>query len=678
MKQVPKRAAGPGVVCAAAWIGVLTSLAGTAPAFGQPAPIEVPPHLPAPSQPEPAPPPGPPPGQPEASAPEAANPHPAAAEDLRYLVGRFALEYGREAPDLPPLAELNDVKVELARTDSGFKDPAEAPADAPRVSVRVGEAHDPAAYFHASAIRRITTALVEELKRRGLVGLFVAPSPDDVDDATNDDLRQGRTAMRLQIWVGVVQQIRTIASGERLPTEMRIDNPLHRRIREGSVAHPGSLLTRAAIDDYVFRLNRHPGRRVDVAVSAYGDQTGDVVLDYLVSENKPWSIYAQVSNTGTRSTDEWRERVGFVHNQLTGNDDILRVDAMTAGLEETGAVLASYEFPLFDGRMRLKPYGNYSQFEASDLGIRDEKFSGNTGVGGLEGAYNILQFGPAFIDLIGGARWEHVEVSDDIQGTQGVDNFFLPYAGARFNRDTDEASTYGQFTFEGTLSEVSNTDPAELAQLGRRDVDQDWVVLKWEMGHQFYLEPLFNRAAWRGETTKGATLAHELAFQARGQWAFYDDRMIPQAEDVAGGFYSVRGYPESVVAGDTVYMFSAEYRLHIPRLLGVPATEEDRSANRSSFFGESFRWRPEQPFGRPDWDLIFRTFVDVARVENSRKIAGEQNDSLIGAGVGLELQLRRNIFIRTDFGWALDEIKDPDTVVSSGSSRLHFSATFVY
>ncbi|MCC6679072.1 MAG: ShlB/FhaC/HecB family hemolysin secretion/activation protein [Phycisphaerales bacterium] len=692
MKVEPTRAVGALGIGAAAWISATVGLAPPlwARAAAQPEsvpgqpPIELPetkPRVPPPppeEQPAPAP----------APTPAGPAPGPAAAPALepgqtdhgeRYAVSRFVLEYGREAPNLPAIDELYDLTVDLAKDGTGYMDTTGAPPGAKAVRVRIGDVFEgDGAYFYASGVRKVTTAIVERLQKRGLVGLFVTPHPDDVDESSGADLREGRAVMRLQIWVAVVKEIRSIASGERVPADQRIDSPLHERIREGSVARKDELLTRGAIDDYVFRLNRHPGRRVDVAVSAYGEQTGDVMLDYLVSENKPWSVYGQVSNTGTRSTDEWRERLGFVHNQLTGNDDILRLDYLTSTFSGTDAVVGSYEFPVYSDRLRLRPFGSYSQFQASDLGIRDENFAGTTAIGGADVAWNVAQFGPSFIDLIGGARWENVKVLDLGQGSKGVDNFFLPSVGARFTRDTDDMSSYASVSFESTLSGVSNTDPDELAQLGRRGADKDWVVLKWDAGHQFYLEPLFNRAAWRGETGKGATLAHEVAFLARGQWAYHNDRLIPQAEDVAGGFYTVRGYPESVVAGDTVYIVSAEYRLHIPRLLGIPGTEEERTANRSTFFGEQFRWRPEQPFGRPDWDLIFRTFVDAGRVEQSKKISGEHNDSLVGTGFGLELQVRRNLFIRSDVGWVLDEISDPDTTVSVGSSRLHFSATFVY
>ena len=61
-------------------------------------------------------------------------------------------------------------------------------------------------------------------------------------------------------------------------------------------------------------------------------------LDYLVTEQKPYSAYLQVSNTGTESTGDWRERIGFIHYQMTGRDDIFSVDFITAEFDKTNTV----------------------------------------------------------------------------------------------------------------------------------------------------------------------------------------------------------------------------------------------------------------------------------------------------------------------------------------------------
>ena len=56
------------------------------------------------------------------------------------------------------------------------------------------------------------------------------------------------------------------------------------------------------------------------------------------------------------------------------------------------------------------------------------------------------------------------------------------------------------------------------------------------------------------------------ALSTRGQIRF-DDRLVPQFQQVAGGMFTVRGYEQSIVAGDSVVIGSAEYRFHLPRML---------------------------------------------------------------------------------------------------------------
>jgi hemolysin activation/secretion protein len=137
--------------------------------------------------------------------------------------------------------------------------------------------------------------------------------------------------------------------------------------------------------------------------------------------------------------------------------------------------------------------------------------------------------------------------------------------------------------------------------------------------------------------------------------------------------YSVRGYPESVAAGDTVVIGTAEYRLHIPRLFAV-------NPDPPMLFGEPFRWAPQQPYGRPDWDLIARAFIDVGQTINNRKQTFEVDQRLVGVGAGIELQFRRNLNVRVDYGVALEDVKlfPAGTRVDEGDGRLHFVGTLLF
>lgn len=612
-------------------------------------------------------------------------PHAEVSDGPVFRVSQIELKYLRETPQLPHLDELMQVEVELGQTQEGLVAPR---AGVPSLRVRLaGLAGAPTDRFYASAVQKVLERLRDELMRMRYLGVYVAPDPLDIDENGNDLRPQDRTALRVILTVGLVSEVRTVGAGERFGSTRSVNDPVHARIREHSplqpavegetppVAQGSDLLRKDVLDNYVFRLSRHPGRRVDVAISP-SEELGGVVLDYLVTENKPWTVYAQVSNTGTEQTDKIRERFGFFHTQLTDHDDVLSIDYVTAGFDQVHAVIGSYEAPWLDSEMlRWRVSGNYSEFTASDVGFFKEDFTGSSwGVGG-ELIANVFQDADLFVDLIFGARFWHVEVDNPMAMEHGQEDFFLPAVGLELEQETEWFSTHGVVRVEWE-SGATGVDREELGRLGRTvpgdgPPDDDWVVLSWDLSHSVFLEPLLNPQAWQNPSSlKQLTLAHEVAAWFRGQYAF-EYRLIPQAEQVVGGFYTVRGYPESVVAGDTVFLAGAEYRYHLPRAFRIE--EEPRQV-----FGQPFRFAPQYPYGRPDWDLVFRGFIDFGHTRNYQGdvTTPEPDETLIGTGVGMELTVKRNLSLRAD--WAVPLRDTDEKEVSSGDDRFHFSAIVLY
>jgi hypothetical protein len=636
----------------------------------QPAPAET--VVPAPAtQPAPA----------EAAAP-ATQPAPAGATDgPAYMVSQFVLAYAKEHPQHSDIAPIADIPIILGKTDKGYVAPRPGVAE---VTLRLDQ-YKPAQAeaFFASAILRIDESIVEAFNRQGLVGVVAAPNDEDIESRTGKDKRAaGNTALRLAVWTAPVSGVRTLASGERIAPEKRIDNPAHAQIARNSPVHKGDLLNKGLLDDYLFLLNRSPGRRVDADVTS-GDKAGEVALDYLVSENKPWLAYVQTSNTGTKATSEWRTRFGFISNQFTGNDDVLSVDYTTACLfgPEAKSASISYEAPLFKmDRLRWRAYGSWADYKANVVTPQaGENFTGNEWRGGAELIWNVYQRRQLFVDLIGGAYWWHVFVNNQTLQQKGEGDFFVPYVGARAERITDLSTTIGQITLESNCEGIGGTSAKDMEPLGRQPVDSEWLLMKWDILHSFFLEPLVNPTAWRDvKTPESSTLAHELFFHFHGQYAMSGYRLMPQNESTAGGFFSVRGYPESSVAGDTVLLGTAEYKLHVPRLLKI---QPDPGKTPLPLVGTPFRWAPQTVYGRPDWDLIARAFFDVGRTMNTwrQSAQGEQDYTLMSAGVGLEWQFSRHVNLRLDWGFPLRDMETTTESVEAGKdSRVHFVATIIY
>ena len=601
-------------------------------------------------------------------------------DGVSYPVGTVTLEYVLGHPQLPSVDELMHVRVNLVRTPEGWIGPRPG---LPSQSMTIADLNDgQVRTLYASAIRAIGRAVVGHFGDLEIAGVLVEPSSDQISSNGVDRRKEGDTGLTLRIFTVRATELHSIASGDRVPVEERVDSPVHRRILEHSPVQPYKdgdpetqrydLVRRDLLDSYALRLNRHPGRRVDVAV-ARGAEQGDVEIHYLVHESKPWTVYFQLSNTGTTNTNEWRERFGFVNNQLTGRDDILSLEYVTAGFDASHALIGSYESRFGDyERLRWRAQGSYNEFDASEVGVLNETFTGSGWTLGGDLIWNFYQQGSFFLDLVGGIRYEHIEITNTTLGasSEGQDDLFLTRIGVEAQRVNETTSFFGSMNLEWTSSSISGAEVASLERLGRLSPDKDWVTLQWDTSLSVYLEPLLNYAAWSDPSTPASsTLAHEVFFAFRGQYAF-DNRLIPNAQQVLGGLYTVRGYEESVAAGDSTWVGTMEYRFHLPRALSI---EENPSGK---LFGRSFKKRPQQVYGRPDWDLVLKGFVDVGQTYNSDRRVFERNETLLGAGVGFELQVLTNVSFRTDWGFVLQDVGNG--VAESGDSRVHLVLTILF
>jgi hemolysin activation/secretion protein len=413
---------------------------------------------------------------------------------------------------------------------------------------------------------------------------------------------------------------------------------------------------------------------VDVELDP-GDLPGTTDVNLRIAENKPWVVYAQYSNTGTTSTTRNRERFGFLHNQATGRDDIFRIDYTTGDFSDVHAVVASYTgpFSLRLPELRFRVAGLYSEFDSSEVGFVDSDFHGEQALGEAQIVYNFFQRHELFVDAYAGARFHVMSVENDQFGSSGGledeenASFLVPKIGVAGERRTRTS----RLLFDANLAlGITGEDEEDLEILGTPEPDDRFTLLRWNGSYAFYLEPLIDRQAWEDPSTpSSSTLAHEVALSFRGQWAF-DNRLVPQYQEIAGGLYTVRGYKQATIARDNLLLGSAEYRLHIPRLF-----EPDPAPAQVPLLGD-FRLHPESVFGRPDWDLVVRFFSDAARAlaSDRRSLDDESHETLLSIGAGLELQILRNLNLRADAGRVLSSAGSAEP----GDIRGHLMATLLY
>jgi hemolysin activation/secretion protein len=229
-------------------------------------------------------------------------------------------------------------------------------------------------------------------------------------------------------------------------------------------------------------------------------------------------------------------------------------------------------------------------------------------------------------------------------------NFLWPMFGVKMEKMNPSVSLRSDVSLTGNIAALANTASTEvLSDFGRENVNRNWLLLIWHFYSSFYLDA-FNRESIE-------YCPHEMIISFDGQYAFNYFRLIPQDRAVYGGFFTVRGYPESIAAGDTAVNIRTQYGYHFGRFF----------ANRHGKM--------------PKWDMIPHLFFDYGYLSNSRKLCYETNHNLVGLGCGLDFKIKNNVMISSDVGIAMNrffDITNTKNTTPFGSGKFHFMTTFLY
>ena len=562
--------------------------------------------------------------------------------------------------DLPTDSTLMQTSVKLYQKDnvySGSADSkgAEITVTLEELSTRTGSLTD-------SARVSIQNAVVANMNTKGIGGVACLIEP-----AAN---AQGTNTMK--VVAAQFGGVRTIASGVRAgETGQSINDANQQRIKDESPLKEGDVMKKEVLEDYLYSLSRFPGRTVSAAVSNE-PSSAQVVLDYYVQEKKVFDVYAGVSNTGTTETSKFQYRVGLLATQLTNNDDILSIDYQNSNFQDTQSVNSYYDArvgTMQDLRWRLT--GQWGQYYSSDLGLAAQDFSGNNwGVQG-ELIWTFLQKGNSFLDVDAGVKTWGATTENTLLQTNGSATFVT--LSAMFN----VLSTGDTWAFQGSFGGMYTTTDASqqsLDELGRTDTSKAFSTINGSVYGSFYLDPFLD-SSWSNSQSLYKPLIHEIFGSVRGQYAF-DYRLTPLSQYTMGGLYTVRGFAQSITAGDNALVGTIEYRMHLPRMF-TPTVPTGSFPSAS----KPFKWAPDSSTGAaPDWDLVFSTFFDAGTVSSNQAYEFEVNTPMYSAGVGLDLNVLTNISVGLDWAWALNSIESTtaNVNVESGSSQFWFTATLVY
>ena len=280
------------------------------------------------------------------------------------------------------------------------------------------------------------------------------------------------------------------------------------------------------------------------------------------------------------------------------------------------------------------------------LGFDDLDFEGQQSEYGGQLIATFFQRGRFFADAFAGFAWQNIDVDNQVTLVSSDYDFLSPELGLRLERFAPTSAFSGEVRLR---RHYSRADSGDLEDFARSNPDEDPATATWRLSYSTYIEPWIARVLNRVDAPTGR--AHELRFLTQGLWSF-NERLIPQLQQVAGGPTTVRGYRQAALAGDNVRLGTAEYRIHLPRLFSPRAPVQLPVAGEFAFV-------PKSPGGNPDWDLILIGFYDIAHVSQNDRESDEISETLSSVGVGVELAIKRLVRVQFSCGWG----RDPDDFV---------------
>ncbi len=548
-----------------------------------------------------------------------------------YPVSRVYYEYGSSSEDLPSLSPLNEASVQLR------EDPEEIGLDSliRGASLILELSH--------KDLFKLSEVPLHFLKSKGFAGMVAFPDPNDIDPVSGKDLRpSGDTALVIKIWVSRLDSVAVQATGLNDREEKRITEAVTQFIEKEEAQ--GKPVTKSILSR-LKAYGTHASRSSRVLLSATDDQPGMVkaVMKVKEREDRP-NFLLSASNAGSESTGEWLFSGSYMNDQLTGIDDALTLSYISSNTGERQGVNANYYIPLLAPEVVSLGVGvGYSTYDASTFAHTLIDFEGDSVFADLSILLKPLSWRneSAMVSLESGLNFENVSAFNSISGSA---RFTTLTPRLVLSVDSKGENRLGKtsLTLKGNLSSIDDADQLAMGGDNTTDTYSRFIfqhLENWKIGRIF-------AAGREGETPYLDRHLMSLRFEA--SWALSSRRHLPQHQFITGGSSSVRGYPESLVAGDSGYLFSLEYR--IPYLLISGDSDEQQLA----------------------WSLV--PFLDIGATKVNDARFYESSYNLFGMGLGLEFQLPYGAYARIDFAKPLKELSRMGTPVDGtegGDYRVH-------
>jgi hemolysin activation/secretion protein len=384
------------------------------------------------------------------------------------------------------------------------------------------------------------------------------------------------------------------------------------------------------VESALLRMDDLPGLDA-FGIFRPGKNIGETELVLKAKEEDPFEFLVVADNHGVQTTGEYRLIASLTWNNPTGNGDELNITALqTFDPEDSTYGALSYEIPVYKPGYSAGFSINTNNYEVSQSA--SPFIDGETTIGTVFGryqfirsrvlnAYSELSFSrkKADIDVIGFPSEDDLSVFSIALGFDNVDS--------RFQGINEGSVRYSQglADFAGSMEKAGNNNALRAGSGGDfTKVDFDLTRLQFFSANQ------------------------SLLMRLSGQ---HSDDLLSSIEQFSiGGPNSVRAYTVSEYVSDKGLFTSLEWILNAPGF-----------ANKPAFAGRT-------------WGEVFAISIyadyAVGKLNDAAGAPEGEKVEVSGAGLGAELRVTKNYFLRLDIATPLGHLDASD----DDNPQIWFSA----
>jgi len=539
----------------------------------------------------------------------------------KYPVSKIEFAYGKELEGLPSLSELGNATVALGDPENeilldellqGIPDPLD---------------------LSYKDLYKLCEVPLHFLKAVNFEGIVAYPDANDIDPVSGEDLRsEGDKTLTIRVWISQLGNVSMQFEQPEKRENLRISKSVKSYIQAGEFE--GKPIRKDLLNA-LKRMSSHSSRTSKVVLAANEEtKMVDAVIKVEEKSNRP-NFFLSASNSGSDSTGEWLFSAAYFNDQLTGLDDTLTLSYICSNTWERHGLNIGYFIPFFPQKtFSVGLNTGYSTYDSSTFAVSQINFDGD-----MFSLDTSLMFDPvalrgddASLGFEIGLNFENVSAFNSILGSASF-NTLTPRVGMKLDTQGKYRMSRSSLFLKGNVLSISDSE-----QLTMGGIDTQDTYARLAIKH---LENVKFAKIFSPDSKSLYLDRHLLSLRFEASWALSSGRHLPSHQFITGGSHSIRGYPESIVAGDTGYLFSLEYR--------IPFFLLDDSDNVLA------------------WSIL--PFFDFGMTQVNNSLFYESDHSLFGMGLGFEFELPLGAYARVDFAKPIKELSSMGVPIDGTRSK---------